>query len=735
MNKLISVTLKNFWSFGNQPTTVTLNTSVITLILGDNRDIGETGDSRNGAGKSVLFNAIFWVLFDEGVFDIKQDENINLMNETEMWVQLELEINGHQFSITRGRKPNKIEILQDGEPFTLSNTNDINESIRSLLNTTPEIFKNTYLLDANQSQIGAFMGLKAAGQRDFMEKFLGLEKLSLRASALKIMRDDTNVLLRIKESELAATIADNIRVREYNHVLQKKANEHDDSAAKEITNLQENIASLSIIDTIGCLRQHAEKEKIENELASLQAMVVQNNTNAQKLHVLKEQHEILRLKVQQSQRHFDDWNIKHDREVDELSREEKTLSDVPYENILTQHAKLSKLDVAVRSHITLVSSLEKQYNSVSHDHDRASQEHEELVNGICPFCKQKFHDAGVLKTLTISITKFTEQMLEIQTRLSNELDKEDEDKKEYTQTQTLLSELPDKAECERQRTRLAVVHHQLSVPAVSPYAKQFADLSLEHKSLESLEKISADLKAVEAHVSDLEKSCDELQQQLSVFSGLPDKITLAKNETQLSMLKARLNTLLESSQKPNPYTNQIIENEKTIKPENDSAVKCLQKKAEHIQILIRLLTDSKSFVRKNIIETYLPFLNVTINNCLTAIDSAHAVKINSDLSVDLFYLDYGVSYNSLSKGEKLRLNYATNTAFRRMAATFGNDFNILLIDEYMDAGSDAGFFKKVFDELSREKKSIFVISHRDELRALADKEITVRKENGFSSIN
>ena len=65
-------------------------------------------------------------------------------------------------------------------------------------------------------------------------------------------------------------------------------------------------------------------------------------------------------------------------------------------------------------------------------------------------------------------------------------------------------------------------------------------------------------------------------------------------------------------------------------------------------------------------------------------------------------------------------------------------FNLLLLDEVLDAGLDSSgvdatvrILKKMGRELGT---SIFLISHREEVSARVEKTIIVRKEHGFSSI-
>ena len=61
-----NITLKNFMSVGAVTQAVTFDQDQLTLVLGDNVDLGSDG-SRNGTGKTTLVNAISYALFGSAI--------------------------------------------------------------------------------------------------------------------------------------------------------------------------------------------------------------------------------------------------------------------------------------------------------------------------------------------------------------------------------------------------------------------------------------------------------------------------------------------------------------------------------------------------------------------------------------------------------------------------------------------------------------------------------------------
>ena len=76
MLKIKDITLKNFMSVGAVTQGVTFDKDALTLVLGNNIDLGSDG-SRNGTGKTTLVNAISYALFGTAITNIKRDNLIN----------------------------------------------------------------------------------------------------------------------------------------------------------------------------------------------------------------------------------------------------------------------------------------------------------------------------------------------------------------------------------------------------------------------------------------------------------------------------------------------------------------------------------------------------------------------------------------------------------------------------------------------------------------------------------
>jgi len=100
-----NLTVKNFMSVGNATQGIDFNRQDLTLVLGENLDLGGDG-SRNGTGKTTIINALSYALFGQALSNIRKDNLVNKTNGKNMLVSLDFRIGSTDYKIERGRKPN-----------------------------------------------------------------------------------------------------------------------------------------------------------------------------------------------------------------------------------------------------------------------------------------------------------------------------------------------------------------------------------------------------------------------------------------------------------------------------------------------------------------------------------------------------------------------------------------------------------------------------------------------------
>jgi DNA repair exonuclease SbcCD ATPase subunit len=165
----------------------------------------------------------------------------------------------------------------------------------------------------------------------------------------------------------------------------------------------------------------------------------------------------------------------------------------------------------------------------------------------------------------------------------------------------------------------------------------------------------------------------------------------------------------------------------------------ITKAMEHQKFLLDLLTSKDSFVRKKIIDQNLSYLNARLTHYLDKIGLPHNVVFKNDLQVEITELGRELDFDNLSRGERNRLILGLSFAFRDVWENLYAPINTLFIDELIDSGLDTMGVENalaILKDMSRRRhKSIWLVSHREELAGRVPNVLKVVKENGFTSYN
>jgi DNA repair exonuclease SbcCD ATPase subunit len=209
------------------------------------------------------------------------------------------------------------------------------------------------------------------------------------------------------------------------------------------------------------------------------------------------------------------------------------------------------------------------------------------------------------------------------------------------------------------------------------------------------------------------------------------------HRSSLANLQSQIET---KGKEEDPYKEQIEEMKTTALAEFDySVMNELVRVKEHQEFLYKLLTNKDSYIRKRIIDQNLSYLNARLSQYLDRIGLPHTVVFMNDLSVNITELGRELDFDNLSRGERNRLILSLSWSFRDVWESLYQPINLLFIDELIDSGMDASGVENamaILKKMSRDAhKSIWLVSHRDELGGRVNNVLTVVKENGFTSYN
>jgi DNA repair exonuclease SbcCD ATPase subunit len=220
--------------------------------------------------------------------------------------------------------------------------------------------------------------------------------------------------------------------------------------------------------------------------------------------------------------------------------------------------------------------------------------------------------------------------------------------------------------------------------------------------------------------------------------------TFYKNEIDAfehrSSMASLLTQITNKQNEHDPYAEQIEEMKTSAVQEiSYDTLNVLTNIKDHQEFLLKLLTNKDSFIRKKIIDQNLSYLNVRLAYYLDKIGLPHTVRFQNDLTVDIQELGRELDFDNLSRGERNRLILSLSWAFRDVWESLYNPINLLFIDELVDSGMDSSGVENslaILKKMSRDgNRSVWLVSHKDELAGRVGNILTVVKENGFTSYN
>jgi len=259
MIQLKNITLRNFLSVGSVTQAIDLHNQELTLILGENLDLGGDG-ARNGTGKTTLIQAISYALYGTALNNIKQNNLINRTNGKGMLVTLDFVVNGIEYRIERGRKPHSLKFFINGH-----NNEEDNEAqgenketqgvIDKIINISPTMFRNIVALNTYSQP---FLSMTQGQQRDVIEQLLGITLLSEKAEQIKIKIKANKEDLQQEEFKIKAIEEANKRIHEQIDSLVKRAKLWDAKKNEDVLKLKEELEVLKTLDIEAELLGHKE---------------------------------------------------------------------------------------------------------------------------------------------------------------------------------------------------------------------------------------------------------------------------------------------------------------------------------------------------------------------------------------------------------------------------------------------------------------------------------------------
>jgi DNA repair exonuclease SbcCD ATPase subunit len=684
--KIKDITVRNFMSVGNVTQAVNFDRNDLTLVLGENLDLGgdDTG-ARNGTGKTTIINALSFALYGNALTNIKKDNLINKTNGKNMMVTIDFEKDGIDYRIERGRKPAVMKFFVSGNEKEITDeaqgdSRETQAEIERMLGLSHDMFKHILALNTYTEP---FLSLKANDQRTIIEQLLGITTLSEKAEALKELIKLTKDSITKEEFRIKAVTDANKRIEDQIETIIKRQQQWQTKHDADLSLLVETYDELNKID-------------IEAEITAHKDLSVW-------LEGKKQQDARASLVLKQTA-----WKNKHDQDLNQLAADYDRLSQVDISVELQSHKDLAIYTEQSRNKIDYDSKLRRAKADLEKEKkiwETLDTEVQSLKEHKCYACGSELHDAAHEETLSKKLES-----------LNNSVNAMD----------ALLSEI--------------------ATLEANPIFVGTKPTTIYRTEAEAI-RHSSDLENILQKIETKNSEVDPYGEQLSAYPLIDIGVkptTVYRTEQEAfehkSNMAAILSQLVSKQEETDPYTEQVNEMKTNgIEDIDYDVINALMTNKEHQEFLLKLLTNKDSFIRKRIIDQNLSYLNSRLGHYLDNIGLPHLVKFNNDLTVSITELGRDLDFDNLSRGERNRLILSLSWAFRDVWESLYQPINLLFIDELVDSGMDSsgvenalGILKKMGREHNR---SIWLVSHKDELAGRVNNTMRVIKENGYTTYN
>ena len=292
-----TLTVKNFMSVGNQTQAIDFQQKLLTLVLGENLDMGgDDAGSRNGTGKTTIVNALSYALYGEALTKIRKDNLVNKTNGKAMLVTIAFEKDGINYRVERGRKPNVMKYYIDDQEQELSDVSQgdsrkTQEDLNRMIGMNPKMFKHIVALNTYTQP---FLSLHNNEQQEIIEQLLGIQLLSEKADILKTHIKRSKEDIALETARLEGLKISNEKVEETIHSLNNKSSAWQNQNTTDIEKLEKNLKELESVDIDKELETHQKLEdwtklndalkQLQKDRAGLESTIEQADKTAKKLH-------------------------------------------------------------------------------------------------------------------------------------------------------------------------------------------------------------------------------------------------------------------------------------------------------------------------------------------------------------------------------------------------------------------------------------------------------------------
>lgn len=627
---------------------VPLSNQGIVIVRGINEY--EDKATSNGSGKSSIFEAIVFALFEETSSGEKTVSN--RITGQGYSIKLDFDVDNNHYTILRqcsGSKSN-VTLYKNDVDISARNKTDTNKLIESILGISKNLFLDSVFLSQNISTNLASLSPTARKER------------------LEILTNTDQLINDFKE-KLKQKQLDYENKRVELQLEQNKLNGNKEALSNQINNLQLKLQEIDY--KIQQRDQLGNIDTINNEIET-----ANKNIEIQKYDLQQKD-----IEIEQCEQDIKEFR---DTGNNDITLKDKLVADINGKSseIQQQNNEINMLEYEINQSSTII--------------NRENFEIDKVKNSdTCPTCGRKYEN--------VNEDHINNIINEHQNNINNELEKQKQLQDKITTTKGLIVNLTQ----EQMNIQNELNNVNIKINEFNEILNQKEDKR--RRLTSERQMITNNILQINNLIQSLQ---DKKEQILSFDVGNKDEVIRMQQDVQ--------NQINEIDDKVKTYEDKLTENNNYI---------------ESIKHSLQLVTkDFRTYLLQNSIQ-YLNQQLFKYSHQLFSNDKDIIQISDNDTKLDIKLGQ--APYESLSGGEKTRVNIALLLAQKSLASIVGNiTCNMIILDEilgYCDAEAETNVVNLITSELNT-LESIFMISHK-EIPIGYDTELTVIKnKDGLTSI-
>lgn len=627
---------------------VSLDNQGIVIVKGINEY--EDKATSNGSGKSSIFEALIYAVFEETSSGEKDVENRILKDGYS--IDLKFDIDNDHYRIFRQCKKDKstVSFYKNEEDISARNKTDTNKLIQNTLNINKNIFLDSIFL--SQNAVTNLASLSPTARKERLEILTNTDQII----------EEFKEKIKERQNQYEANCVDcrsNI----------DKNNGKKESLNNQIQQLQYKIEEQ---------KQEIERKKQLGDIKDIEQQIDKLNEN------IRNNEESISA-VEESIINIDNSIKEFNNKIEEYNNQYNELQT----KILQKQSDISSLQFDLTKQDS-----EKQH--IQQDIERIKQEIEKIKNSdTCPTCGRKYDNINeehinqliqeknnLIKDITIKIQQIEKVKDEINSKL-------------YLENNVYEG-----------------LH--LSANEINSYITPIK----EQIQIKEAEKTTTNMLKIQKN-----NEINEYRQKINNLQNIKEEL-----------LKVENNNIKEYEDLITQYNNDIKILDEEINKLNEE----YNKNDSYVQVIKNILQLITKEFRTYLLKNSIAYLNKHLQEYSIQLFSNEkdVIKIEeSDTKLNIYLGN--ATYESLSGGEKTRVNIALLLAQKSLANVIGNmTCNLIILDEilgYCDSEAESNVINLITNELDS-LETIYMISHK-EIPIGYDNILTIVKDkNGLSQV-